>query len=404
MTSENNVQFRIMFILLLALCNFKLQAQELTPSLLTDLFSRQKSLEDSKRLISSFAEKGLMPFTNKDSCLFVYVGEATSVQWNGDFNGWSGDPNFNNTGELIGENIWILKASFPSDARMDYKVVVDGNWILDPLNPHQQWTGMGGGTPNSELRMPDWSPDPFTIEREDVNTGEIKKYELHSVKLNRRVSYSIYYPWGFSESQSYPVLYFTDGQEYLDNRIGATRIVLNNLVHEAKIPPVVAVFFDPRDPQNNLENLRMKEYALNKDFLDFFISELIPEVEDSLGINIKADTRAIIGTSLGGLNATYFGVTAPEYFPLLGIQSPAFQFKPEIFELVENYAGDPLRVYMCTGTFYDTEVVSRKMNEIMNNKGFELKLQAVNEGHSWGNWKALLDDMLIFLLPNTAMK
>jgi enterochelin esterase family protein len=404
MTSKNKVIFRIAFLLLLVFCSFNIQAQQLTPSLLVDLLSKQVSSEDRERLITSLSEKRMIPFTNKDSCLFVYVGEATSVQWNGDFNAWSGDPSFNNTGELIGENIWILKSSFPSDARMDYKVVVDGNWILDPLNPHQQWTGMGGGAPNSELRMPQWSPDPFTIEKEDVDTGEIKEYELQSEKLNRRVSYSIYYPRDYLESQSYPVLYFTDGHEYLDNRIGATQTVLNNLIHEAKIPPVVAVFFDPRDPGNNLENLRMKEYALNKDFLNFFISELIPEVEDSLGINIKVQARVIIGTSLGGLNATYFGVSLPDYFPLLGIQSPAFQYKPEIFELVENYGGEPLKIYMSSGTINDTEVVSKRMGEIMNNKGFELKLQMVNEGHSWGNWKALLDDMLIFLLANTSVK
>jgi len=404
MTSKDKVIIRIVFPLLLVFCCFNLQAQQLTPSLLVDLLSKQVSSEDRERLITSLSEKGMIPFTNKDSCLFVFIGKANSVEWNGDFNAWSGDPTFNNRGELIGENIWILKTSFPSDARLDYKVVVDGNWILDPLNDHQQWTGMGGGSPNSELRMPEWNPDPSTIERDGVNSGKIREYELQSERLKRRVSFSIYYPWDYLESQSYQVLYFTDGHEYLDNRIGATRTVLNNLIHEEKIPPVVAVFFDPRDSGNNLENLRIKEYALNKDFLDFFVSELIPEVEDSLAINIKSEARAIIGTSLGGLNAAYFGVSAPEYFPLLGIQSPAFQYKPEIFELVVSYTGKPLRVYMSSGTIHDTEVVSRKMNNVMNNKGFELRYQEINEGHSWGNWKSLLDDMLIFLTANTSMK
>lgn len=404
MTSKNNRSiYRSLILLILTFYSSGLRAQELTPSLLLDLFSKQQS-SDSERLISSLAQKGVIPFTHKDSCLFVYVGEASSVEWNGDFNAWGGDPGFKNNGEKVSENIWILKAAFPSDARLDYKVVVDGNWILDPLNPHQQWTGMGGGAPNSELRMPDWDPDPNTIARESTQKGEIKSYKLQSKNLERTVSYEIYYPNGYSELQSYPILYFTDGHEYLDDRIGATGIVLDNLIYDSKIPPVVAVFFDPRDPENDLKNLRMEEYALNKDFLDFFISELIPQVEDSLGINIEGNSRAIIGTSLGGLNAAYFGVSEPDYFPLLGIQSPAFQFKPQIFELAENYDGQPLRVYMSSGTIHDTAIVSRRMNEVMNTKKFSLLYREVNEGHSWGNWKALLDDMLIFLVGNNGMK
>ena len=105
-----------------------------------------QSLVDAKKI----------PLVENDSVAFLYKGEANSVVWMGDFNGWGYDANFPNKGKKIPHtNIWLLKTSFPKNARLDYKIVLNGDsYILDPENPHQQWSGVGGGSPNSELRMP----------------------------------------------------------------------------------------------------------------------------------------------------------------------------------------------------------------------------------------------------------
>ena len=36
------------------------------------------------------------------------------------------------------------------------------------------------------------------------------------------------------------------------------------------------------------------------------------------------------------------------------------------------------------------------MKAILARKGYDLKYQEFNEGHSWGNWRAHIDDMLDF--------
>ena len=51
---------------------------------------------------------------------------------------------------------------------------------------------------------------------------------------------------------------------------------------------------------------------------------------------------------------------------------------------------------MSTGVIFDTEESARKMKKIFDEKGYPLKYFEVNEGHSWGNWRGLLDDMLIY--------
>src|SRR5690606_15653301 len=138
-------------------------------------------------------------------------------------------------------DIWYLKTSFPKDARLDYKILINGSdWIVDPNNPHQQWSGVGGGSPNSELRMPDWKPDPVMIPRENIVKGTLEKDILFNSKtLGYQVTYSMYYPTNYNQETMYPVLYVTDGYEYLHDRMGNMKVILDNLIADGKIKPLL---------------------------------------------------------------------------------------------------------------------------------------------------------------------
>jgi enterochelin esterase family protein len=340
-----------------------------------------------------------IPLVDHDSVAFLYRGEAQSVMWMGDFNGWGYDKNFKNTGQRIpNTDIWILKTSFPADARLDYKIVVDQtNWMLDPLNPYQQWSGVGGGSPNSELRMPGWKENPHALARADVKTGTVKKDILiQSKSLGYQVMYSVYLPHGFSPDKKYPVVYVTDGYEYMHEQMGNMITVLNNLIDEKKIQPVIAVFVDHREPVNRSNNRRMTELAMNERYLKFFTTELIPAVESAYPVSGKADERAILGTSMGGLTASYFAFSRPDIFGLAAIQSPAFWFKPEIYTLCDNPDHPPVKIFMSTGTIADTREGAEKMKSILNKNTCTFAYKEVHQGHSWGQWRDLLDSVLIY--------
>jgi enterochelin esterase-like enzyme len=343
-----------------------------------------------------------VPFAVGDSVLFIYRGEGTDVKWMGDFNGWGHNKTFKNTAtQLVGSDIWILKSSFPSDARLDYKIVVDNTqWMLDPLNPHQQWSGVGGGSPNSELRMPAWREDKEAIEKGNIPVGKLFKDVLFSSQsLGYQIMYSVYVPTGYNPSQRYPVLYVTDGYEYLHENMGNIVTTLNNLISEGKIKPLVAVFIDHREPVNRSNNRRMTELAMNEKYLDFFVNELITEVEAKYSVSKKPEERAIIGTSMGGLTAAYFSFSRPDVFGLAGIQSPAFWFRPEIYTMCDNPEKPPVKVFMTTGVINDTEEGARKMKAILDKNTCTYQYKEVNQGHSWGNWRDLLDDILIYFFP-----
>lgn len=345
-------------------------------------------------------DEGRIPVIVNDSVAFLYFGKANSVTWMGDFNGWGYDKNFQNKGKKIsGTTIWLLKAAFPKNARLDYKIVVDEkNWILDPANVHQQWSGVGGGSPNSELRMPEWKEAAELQTKLNSPKGTVKADILFNSKiLGYQVMYSIYLPDNYEKLGKLPVIYVTDGYEYLHPQLGNMTTVLDNLIAEKKIKPIAAVFIDHREPVNRANNRRMQELAMNQNYLDFFIKELLPVIEKKYPVSTNANERGIMGTSMGGLTATYFAFTRPDVFGLVGIQSPAFWTKPQIYQLCTNSAKPTIKISMTSGVINDTSKESRKMKDVLEANSCVYHYREVNEGHSWGNWRNLIDDVLIDL-------
>jgi enterochelin esterase-like enzyme len=345
-----------------------------------------------------------IPFVVGDSVAFLYRGEAKSVTWMGDFNGWGYDKKFNNKGNPIpGTTLWLLKTSFPSDARLDYKIVVnETNWLIDPVNPHQQWSGVGGGSPNSELRMPLWKPEAIAQFTENTPHGKtVKDILINSTSLGYQVTYSIYTPPGYNASANilYPVLYVNDGYEYLHEQMGNMPVILDNLIQAKKIKPLIVVFIDHREPVNRSNNRRMQELAMNERYLAFVTDELIRKVEKQYAVSHTPKERAILGTSMGGLTAAYFAFSKPELFGLAGVQSPAFWFKPEIYTLCDSTSNPNIKIFLTTGTIHDTQEGAEKMKTILSKNTCQYRFQEVNQGHSWGNWRDLTDDILIYFFP-----
>jgi enterochelin esterase family protein len=54
---------------------------------------------------------------------------------------------------------------------------------------------------------------------------------------------------------------------------------------------------------------------------------------------------------------------------------------------------------MTTGVIYDTQKQALEMKRILEVNKVDFVYREVNEGHSWGNWRALLGDMLRYFFP-----
>jgi enterochelin esterase family protein len=372
-----------------------------------DSLANIKDPAQRKKQIDTFWEmlvkKNQIPLVERDSVAFLFKGEADSVFWQGDFNGWgslAGGHIFNNRGYRVGKSdIWRMKAAFPPNARIDYKIVLNGRtWITDPANPNQQW---GGSGPNSELRMPEWKPEAISLNRKEIAKGKLSdNIPSASKSLEYITHYKVYTPANYENLTDLPVIYVTDGQEYADEKMGAMIHMLDNLIADKTIKPIIAVFIDPREAGNSNNNRRMFELPLNDNFVDFITNELIPAVDASYKTKASPEARAIMGTSLGGLNAAYVGIKASDKIKLLGIHSPSFWYRPQIYSMYENSPTLPLKIFMSTGVISDTEEGARRMKAILEKKEYSFEYREINEGHSWGNWRSMIDDILIYFFAN----
>jgi enterochelin esterase family protein len=354
----------------------------------TDLAQSQ-----AENLYQRLADAQRIPFTENAQVAFLYFGRGRRVEWRGDFTRW--DTEEWAQGTPIGEtNLWVMYAEFPINARLDYKIVVNNaEWLLDPANPYQQ---VGGFGPNSELRMPEYLYPAETLVRDDVAPGTYTPDLLiESEILGYRLNYHVYTPAGYDDQEGLPAIYILDGHEYANPDMGSMTIVLDNLIGDARIEPVIAVFIDPRQPGNRTFNRRQIQFLENPDFARFIVEELLPTIDAEYRTDARPERRAILGTSFGGVASAYIGFNHPDSFHLIAVQSPAFWAAETLFDQVAESEGLPLRFFVTNGLPEWDSPDAADFLALLDEGDYAYTFIEVPEGHSWGNWRALLDDVLI---------
>jgi enterochelin esterase family protein len=335
---------------------------------------------------------GQTPYAQGNQMAFLWRGSATSVSVAGDFNSWSATAS--RATQVAGTDLWVRELTLPSDARVDYKIVTGGNnWVLDPANPLQMWSGFG---PNSELRMPSYDYPEETIRRPGVARGSLSGNVVRSsAALGYSIQHRVYTPAGFDPQTSpgLPVVYVTDGHEYAADHMGSLVAVLDNLIDDGSIRPTIAVFVDPRNPTNLSSNRRQSEYVSNRRFADYLADELVPAIDGAFATSTAAEDRVILGTSLGGLAAAYVGAVEPATFGRVAIQSPAFWASTSIYDQYRRAPVPGQKISMTAGTINDGSG-GPTMAAILQQFGYDYTYDEANEGHSWGNWRAQLPAML----------
>jgi enterochelin esterase-like enzyme len=220
---------------------------------------------------------------------------------------------------------------------------------------------------------------------------------ISSQKLGYDLQYRVYVPKTAADPEQLPVLYITDGPGYI--RQGHMPDVLDNMIDSGEIEPLVAVFVDARDPDNLSRNRRNAQFLCNRDYLDFYVEELIPQIEAAYPVGRNRDSRGILGLSFGGTNAACFGVMGHETFSAIGMHSPANHPVEELLPAYEQAPLLPLKMFLSTGKPNDNTTANRRFRNILQDKGYDLKYMEVRKGHNWDNWRPLIDDVLLYFYP-----
>ena len=336
-----------------------------------------------------------IPYKEDSTAYFLYThDQSVDVAVAGDFNGWS--PSNSSFSHLYQTNLYYRAEHFEMDARLDYKLVIDGNnWILDPRNPHHVSGGYG---PNSELAMPAYVQPP-EIQEYEIPHGTLESFLWTDTTQGRSRNVKVYLPPDYAGNvDSFRTIYFHDGSEYLD--LGFAENVLNYLIYQEAIPPVIGVFVNPTN--------RMTEYAYDYDFMAMFVNELVPYIDGSYRTLTRAEDRAIAGVSLGGLTSLLFSISHPDIFGNCGAYSPAIWGEYgdviDLYHQAENVL--PLKIYIDGGTYEPSiHAPAEQLAQYLMENGWDTVWHSWHEGHSWGAWRAHLDECLTYFwsLETTAI-
>jgi len=178
-------------------------------------------------------------------------------------------------------------------------------------------------------------PDPpagFDKERTDVPHGQLEMitYESKSVGTTRNMQ--VYTPPGYSKEKKYPVLYLLHGiggDETEWQRFARPNILLDNLLAEGKIAPMIVVMPNGRAQksdraQGNVFSAAPAFAAFEQDLL----KDVIPAIEARYSVQADREHRALAGLSMGGGQSLNFGLAHLDTFAWVGGFSSAPNTKP----------------------------------------------------------------------------
>jgi enterochelin esterase family protein len=294
----------------------------------------------------------------------------------------------------------------------------------DPLNPKRyridpesvdapEYRG------NSVLEMPDAPPQPWVARRPGVPEGQVEKRRFKSATPGNEREIAIYLPPHYSpRAQPYPLLLLFDEDVYLS--LVPTPIILDNLISEGRIPPVVALLI------GNAPGARDRELPCNPEFSQALVTELLPWAHGLYNFTSDPHHTVVAGSSAGGLAAACSGLWHPEAFGNVLAQSGAFHRTPALgsnaaaSSLEPNWVArqfisspkKPLRFYLDAGSaeFNATGggdailFCTRSLRDVPRAKGYEVHFQEFEGGHDYLSWRGTLADGLIALLGDAESK
>ncbi|HEY6247995.1 MAG TPA: alpha/beta hydrolase-fold protein [Pyrinomonadaceae bacterium] len=163
-------------------------------------------------------------------------------------------------------------------------------------------------------------------------TGTIKTLTIKSAVLGEDRVVIVRTPVGYESNKvSYPVLYMTDG----DAHINHTASTIEFLTQNGRIPELIVVGVTNTDRTRDLTpvkstqknpagELQFPTSGGADNFLKFFETELIPEIEKQYRVQ---PYRIFAGHSFGGLFAIHAMITKPGLFNSYVAVSPSLQWE-----------------------------------------------------------------------------
>lgn len=320
--------------------------------------------------------------------------------------------------KMEGSDIWYKSFVVPKGTRLSYQLAPDVPHIVG--TPREQRVAI-----LSTLQADPYNKTPMAYSKdEDVfhkistievphqpytdwskiksqRSGQLSTYRFNSHLLNNQREIDVYVPHNFTKEKHYPLLFVFDGKEY-QSKV-QTPLILDTLIEQKKIPPLIAVFVS-----NPSAKTRSLELPCNPLLAAFMAKELLPWVKANITPHITAEKTILAGSSYGGLASAYTAFTYPEAFGNVISLSGSFWWKREKEEepewLTRTFAttpSKPIAFYLYAGRFetgqnsIDILESNRHLHTVLQAKNRAVFYEEFNGGHDYFSWGVALSDGLI---------
>lgn len=245
------------------------------------------------------------------------------------------------------------------------------------------------GTSSTKDNDPWGKLDPV----EAAKQSSTADYTMHSNKMNRDMTYSVWLPAEYDQDKTYPFFYLLHGYETSDqngkfNRCwldkGNAAKIADDYQKDGGVPMVIVM-------PNGLD-----KFYIWDNFETYFEEELMPRVEADFHCSGK---RAIGGLSMGGFGTLWHATKYPEKFTCAYAMSPAssmmgFDPKNNISSAPDKSVFPPFTIEVGTEDFTVNNEDSRKLYNLMTKNGIECEWIERGGTHDWAFWQACLPKAL----------
>ena len=304
------------------------------------------------------------------------------------------------------------------------------NWDTltpDPYNPKRftqryRREGQKFVVDYSVLETPDVQSIDWVEQKQNVIPGNLNAVDFHSNIINTKRKIWVYTPDKF-DSYDMPLhlLIIFDGKAFID--FTKAPQILDNLHAENKIPPSVAIFI-----HNYSGYSRGKDLLCQPQFTEFIVKELVPWAHENYNISSDPAHSVLVGSSSGGLAASFIGFKHPEMFRNVLSQSGYYQWYPGIpwFQYSLQFFGDDyvrwwskeeeeeeewltkqylqeekldLKFYLNVGNL-ETRAIEpiRNFHKMLQKKGYTQFYKEFPGGHEYIAWQTYLSEGLMYLI------
>ena len=304
------------------------------------------------------------------------------------------------------------------------------NWQTcspDPFNPKRfiqryRREGVHFEIEYSVLEMPDAKPRRWTLPNKNIFPGKVEEIDFYSKILNMDRKIWVYTPQDFNIKVGlYHFLVVFDGKAFLE--FTQTPMILDNLQAKNKIPPVIAIYI-----HNYSGFQRGKDLNCYPPFAEFITKELVPWARKNYQISSNPTHLVAIGSSSGGLTASFIGYKYPETFGKILSQSGYYAWYPGNIWFQRNlhfYGKDfvhwwteedekeeewltkqflrcdklTLKFFVNVGNL-ETRAIRwvRNFREMLQKKGYTYYYEEYPGGHEYVAWREHLPEGLIYLI------